>query len=355
MNSGPLNVIKSLPPQFSAAEASRIAEEHYGFAATAQALISERDQNFLLQAPDGASWVLKIANVAEDPQFTDCQIKALQHIATNADGITAPELRRTVSGADQLKLSKNAQSHVVRMVRWLPGVPLDPGDLPPRLCRNLGGFLARLGRSLHDFEHPGGQQGLLWDMRQALALRDVLPLVADVALRKLLGACLDDFAARALPQFAALRTQLIHNDFNPDNILLDPEQPHEVVGVIDFGDMQRAPLIVDVAIGASYLRSNSGDPLCHIAAFVAGYHAVTPLSLAEIDLLYDLINTRLATTVVILAWRSGARATGDAYLDKAAASESDAAPFLRRLRELPRADAGRRLRQVCASVDAAGA
>lgn len=352
MSASPLSVIKSLPPQFSDLEACRIARDHYGLEVSAKPLVSERDQNFLLQAPAGEHWVLKIANVAEDPRFTDFQIQALQYIAAQDSGLPVPEIRHTIGGADQLRLARNGQSHVVRMVRWLPGTPLTTGKLNPDLCRNLGAFLARLGQSLSGFSHPGGEQTLLWDMRQALALREVLPMVADLQVRDLLTQCLDDFADQALPKLGGLRAQVIHNDLNPDNILLDPVDANRIAGVIDFGDMQFAPLVIDVAIGASYLRNESGDPLAHIAEFVAGFHRTMPLARDEIDLLYDLVTTRLATTVAILAWRSGAREAGDAYLDKAAASESSATPFLRRLRELPRADVSRRLRQVCASVDA---
>ncbi|MGB5245757.1 MAG: phosphotransferase [Woeseia sp.] len=350
MTASPLSVISSLPPQFSEAEACQMARDHYGIEASAKVLVSERDQNFLLQARDGLSWVLKIANVAEDPQFTDFQIKALQYIVEQSRNVPVPAIRRTKGGADSLQIDRNGHLHVVRLVRWLPGKPLDADNLNAGLCRNLGVFLAQLGQSLHGFSHPGGAQTLLWDMRQALALQEVLPLIADANVRGLLAGCLDDFANCALPVLPQLRAQVIHNDFNPDNILMDAGDPNRVAGVIDFGDMQFAPLVIDVAIGASYLRNTGGDPLHHIAEFVAGYHGVTPLTLTEIDLLYDLVNTRLATTVAILAWRSGARAAGDAYLDKASVSESSAAPFLARLRELPRADVQQRLRQVCASV-----
>lgn len=349
MTAGPLNVIDSLPPQLTCAEAVEIARKHYALDARASILVSERDQNFLLHAADGSCWVLKIANAAEDAQFTVFQIEALKHIAARANAVTVPAVRPTVDGADYVTLGKNGQSHIVRLVSWLPGQSLRDSELRPALCRNLGAYLARLGRQLGDFDRAPGQQALLWDMRQALALRAVLPLVADPALRALVADCLDDFEQRALPCFSSLRTQVIHNDFNPDNILLDPQHANDIAGVIDFGDLQIAPLVVDIAIGASYLRNSSGDPLTHIADFVAGYHAVSPLDDDEVDLLYDLISTRLATTVVILAWRRGARDTADAYLDRAAAGEANAAPFLRRFRELPRADVRRRLRQVCAS------
>ncbi len=355
MNDSPLHAIENLPPQFSCAEARRIAVDSFGLEAQPQQLVSERDQNFYLAAADGSQWVLKIANAAEDPQVTDMQIKALQHIESVDRALPVPRIRPTVNGADRLVLQRDGRSHTVRLVSWLPGDLLDPGALTPAVCRNLGRFLARLGQALADFEYPGGTQSLLWDMREAPALRELLPTVADSGLRQLVSSCLEDFSSLAAPVLGEVREQVIHNDCNPDNVLVKAERPEEIAGVIDFGDVQRAPLIIDVAVAAAYLRNSGGDPLTWIAEFVAGYHATTPLARPEIDLLYDLISTRLATTVVILAWRGSARESGDAYLEKSVAHENSAAPFLRRLRELPRIAVTRRLREVCASVTEASA
>jgi Ser/Thr protein kinase RdoA (MazF antagonist) len=37
---------------------------------------------------------------------------------------------------------------------------------------------------------------------------------------------------------------------------------------------------------------------------IAAYHAVTPLDLLELDVLFDLIATRIVMTVVISSWRA---------------------------------------------------
>ncbi len=346
--SSPLHVIACEPPAFTAAEIRDIARRHYGLDASVAPLVSERDQNWRLSAATG-DFVLKIANAAEDPAVTDFQIRALAHLAREPRSAPpVPRVCPTRDGADRLELAREGATHVARLVTWLPGRPLRAADLAPRLCRQLGETLARLGRSLEDFRHPGGTQSLLWDMKRAGALREILPRVADADRRQLLAQCLDDFEARALPLFPRLRSQVIHSDFNPANVLLQPGPPPAVSGVIDFGDLQHAPLVVDVAIAAAYLRNEPGDPLEHIAPFVAGYHAVTPLTPEETGLLFDLVSTRLATTVALLEWRRAARASGDAYLEAAAAAEAGAGRFLERLRALSREAVGRRLAAGCA-------
>jgi Ser/Thr protein kinase RdoA (MazF antagonist) len=181
-------------------------------------------------------------------------------------------------------------------------------------------------------------------------MRRILHHVKDEPLRDLVAGALEDFEARAVPGFAGLRSKVIHSDLNPENILVEQSDADAVAGVIDFGDMLHAPLIVDVAICASYLRATTGDPFCHIAEFLAGYHSVTRLTLAEIDLLPDLLRTRLAASIAILAWRESLRSADDLYLASVAAAESDAAAFLQILSAVPLDNARQTLRQVCASV-----
>ena len=123
-----------------------------------------------------------------------------------------------------------------------------------------------------------------------------------------------------------------------------------MAGVIDFGDMLEAPLIVDVAIGASYLRALEGNPLAGIAKFLAGYHSVTPLEIPEVNMLFDLIKTRLAASVSILSWRESLRGSHDPYLASSVASENNASGFLKILMELPRENAQQAFRQVCAAI-----
>jgi Ser/Thr protein kinase RdoA (MazF antagonist) len=239
-------------------------------------------------------------------------------------------------------------------VTWLPGVPLAGRPRSPELCRNLGVYAAKLGRALTAFEHPASNQSLLWNMNEAGRVKEITQHVRDSHLKELVTDCLDTFESAVFPLFASLRSQVIHNDLNPENVLVDPDDQRRVVGVIDFGDMVRSPLVVDVAVAASYMRDFTGNPLAPIAAFVGAYHSVTPLERREIDLVIDLILVRLATTVSILHWRTAERGADDPYLNNSASAESTAAEFLHVLCEIPRDHVRLTLRQACASIDVAG-
>ena len=328
--------IAGAPPGFSSAEAIALAKDHYGLAATtATALVSERDQNFLLRQEDGRQFVLKIAGAAEAPAVTDYQIAALEHVASRCPEYTlAPTVLRTSSGERRISLTKGGRVHLCRVVTYLPGVPLAGRPLHPTLCRSFGERLATLDRALADFSYAGGEQELLWDMRRAPKLLELLEHVPDDSVRALCESTLSTFERTVLPRFAQLRRQTIHNDANPANVLVaDGEE--RISGIIDFGDMLEAPLIVDVAIAAAYLRSLDGDAFAFIRPFLAAYDATNRLAEDEFELLHELIKTRLATTIVILFWRASLRDDDDAYLRQTQASEGGATRFLARLAAVP--------------------
>jgi hydroxylysine kinase len=109
---------------------------------------------------------------------------------------------------------------------------------------------------------------------------------------------------------------VVHNDFNPHNILVDARDADRITGVYDFGDLVRTQLVNDVAIGAAYLIPVGADPLQFPMAFVAGYHSVTPLQRLELRLLPNLMAARLTMSVAITEWRAQKFPANRAYITK---------------------------------------
>jgi Ser/Thr protein kinase RdoA (MazF antagonist) len=97
---------------------------------------------------------------------------------------------------------------------------------------------------------------------------------------------------------------VIYNDLNPSNLLVDPDDPARIFGIIDFGDMVYSPLVVDVAVGAAYLCRADVSSLSQVEQFVSGFNAQLPLGEDEIDILYELIMIRHVMTVIITHWRA---------------------------------------------------
>ena len=340
----PLSAIASPPPQFSTGDIAALVDEQYGLRGDLAALVSERDQNFRVTTTDKRRYVIKIANAAESETVTDFQVRALQHMEASGCPVPVPRIIPTLAGDAMTRVSSPDAEHALRVVTYVPGRPLEEVKTDAELARRLGECLASIGIALRGFEHPGDNQVLLWDMRRADGLQALLPHLPDKRLRTEVGDCLDDFAANAAPRLAALRSQVIHNDFNPGNILITQSQPASVAGVIDFGDMIRAPLIIDVAVAASYLRGDDDYVLAPLMSFVAGYDSVTGLEDVELELLYDLVRTRLATTLAILYWRLSARGEEDAYTADSLQGGETARSFLAQINSIPRAEFTARLR-----------
>lgn len=343
----PLDAVDTEAPRLSVAKVAALLKAEYGLQGQLRPLLGERDQNFRLTTGDSQRYVVKIAGAAEDQKAADYQIRALLHLEASGCRTAVPEVRRTVDGASSTTILCGETRHVVRLASYLPGDVLADVPATPSLMGSLGRSLAYLDVALSDFEHDEDQQPLLWDMQRAA---DLLPLTAhipDSLLRQSVLACFDDFLQVAEPRFASLRHQVIHNDVNPGNVLVEQKDPESVAGIIDFGDMLRAPLVVELAIAASYLRCDDEDALVFIAAFVAAYNRVSPLEDVEIDLLYHLLRTRLATTLTMLYWRLAAKGNDDDYARESLHSESGAERFLARINAMTSRAFADRLRQAC--------
>jgi Ser/Thr protein kinase RdoA (MazF antagonist) len=347
----PLDIIVSETPNFSDQEAIDIVKSNYEIDVTVKKLVSERDQNFLIETQSRKKQVFKIANCEEDPIVTDFQIKALTHIENKGDSrVITPTITNSISGKDAIQIRKNDKIFTARIVSYLEGEPLwtSPNSVPDNeLAGDMGRYLARLGKALKDFSHAGSNQSLLWDMKQALFLRDIISHISDKESQEMVTEVLNVFEKRALPTFDSIRWQVIHNDMNPDNVLIDTKGNRNVCGIIDFGDMVYSPLIIDLAVAAAYLEVEDGNPLNLINHFVAGYNSENALDLNEINILFDLIKVRVATTVAIAAWRKSFRDPDDPYL--VINSDDGSRKFLERLFELPREHAIQSFRQICAS------
>ena len=333
----PLHAIASAPPQFGPGEVAHVLQQEYGLQGSLSLLVSERDQNFRLITDGGIQYVVRIANAAEERVNTDFQVDALLCLERGDCPVNVPRIQPTLAGDNTASIVSGDTRHFLRVVSYVPGKPLAEIALHRTLARRLGVTLAALAAGLREFRHPGESPALLWDMQCAVGLRPLLAYIADAELRTVVGDCLDDFELRVLPQLAALRHQVIHCDFNPGNVLINDDS-QELAGVIDFGDILYAPLIVDVAIAASYLRHFDSDPALYIAPFIAGYDGHTSLTQAELALLYDLIRTRLATTITLLWWRLAVRDESDPYRQQALDAEGGAHQFLVGLNAIPRDD-----------------
>jgi len=104
----------------------------------------------------------------------------------------------------------------------------------------------------------------------------------------------------------------VHNDANLDNVLVDPVTG-AVTAILDFGDVVRTPRAIDLAVLASYLLPDDGDPASVVAEVVSGWESVLPLTADERGMLPILIAGRLAQRILIASWLSRATPENAGY------------------------------------------
>jgi hydroxylysine kinase len=308
-------LLTSSPPPIADEDAAALALDLYGLKTKVRRLTSERDTNLQLVAEDGRAFVMKIANAAEPPEMTNLQTEALLHIERMDPSLPVPRVERTLDGkAEVLLPMRDWTTSVVRLLTFLDGKALHQAPQSPLQRRNIGRCLARLGLVLRDFEHKAAGHDLLWDIKNASRLRPLLPSIADSKLRQVADDHLNLFDHEISPMLPGLRAQVVHNDLNPHNVLVDAADPDTITGILDFGDMVRTPLILDIAVAASYHINAEGHPLENAAQLVGAYHAVSPILPEEIAILFDLIVTRLITTIAITNWRAARYPENSAYI-----------------------------------------
>ena len=300
-------VLENPAPSFTAAQASKFAKFWFKETLDVSLLVSERDQNFLLKNNKGDKFVLKIANEAESAEVLDFQNQVMKHMAKQDPSLPLPKVCLSLDKKQIHRLELNGNKHFVRVVTYLKGKLL--GDLPQdkrdqNLMIGMGQFLGRLDRGLADFFHPAATHPLLWDLQQTPSLHQHLSNIKDKNNLLTAQKTLDHFQEHIAPNFSALRTQVIHNDMNPDNVVVKQSDSSQVAGLIDFGDMVYAPLINESAVAAAYQAVSCADLFLGTADILKGYHSVNPLQEQEMDLLPSLVVNRIAMTAIISEWRA---------------------------------------------------
>ena len=298
------SVLEATPPRFSAGDVARIAVE-LGLDGTVEDLGSERDQTFLVEGAAG-SGVVKISNSGEKATTLDLEAEAIMHISrvdpdlpvarprVVSTGVGAAAYRTTVEGPDGM--------HFVRLFERLHGRDGGP-DLADAAVRDYGATHARLNLALRAFFHPAAGRELLWDLAHATSLSSLTEAIADHDRRRLVEAVLDRYDARVVPRWPRLRAQVVHGDLNLDNVLLDDSG--RISGIVDFGDATHTAQVADFAIAlASLIRGRPPGDVFRVARIaIDGYASRVPLESEELEVLGDLVATRLAAIVLISAWR----------------------------------------------------
>jgi len=291
-----------------------VARTAFGIEGRAAPLPSYLDTNFRIEGPRGERYVLRIAHAGEEAAALHFQHRVLERLEER--DVPAPRVVRAPDGADVVPLELAGETRLVRLHGWLAGSPLAEEDAQPAaLLGELGAFLARLDDALVDLEPFQPEEDLRWDLRRAGAARVHLAALPDGPRRERVARILDRFVAETAARLDALPRGVIHNDANDYNVLIDRDAVGTpfVSGLTDFGDAVHTAILGELAIAETYVMLAKEDPIPAASALAAGYHDVRPLSGEELALLGDLVETRLAVSVLFSA-AERARSPDNAYV-----------------------------------------
>jgi Ser/Thr protein kinase RdoA (MazF antagonist)/murein DD-endopeptidase MepM/ murein hydrolase activator NlpD len=328
-------IVRHAMPSVTEAEALALAREQYGLVATARLLPGEHDRNFHLRTADGLERVLKIASADDERADLELQNRALDHLARAAPSLALPRVIVAKGGAPIVTVrAQDGAVHLARLLTYVPGsvwANVRPHTLD--LLASLGRVLATVDVALRDFDDQAAHRPLKWDLARAGWIRPYLRGIGDAGRRARVLRFLDDFEGRHAGTFGEQRRSVIYNDANDHNVVVGGELPYgrRVTGLIDFGDLVHTQTIGELAIGLAYALMGQRDVLAAARSMVAGYHAVSPLTEAEIGLVLPLTCLRLCVSVVNAAYQREAEPE-NRYLT---VSEAPAWELLERLLALP--------------------
>lgn len=322
-------------PNLTTTDAERIARDHFGVTGRASLLTGERDQNFLIEAPDRRI-VLKIANRHETLEIISAQQDALNHLSSRL-GVTTTVVPATdgqpTAGVD----GPDGTRYLVWAVSWLDGTAFASARRrSPALWRDFGQTVGAIDRAFADFDHPAIHRDFYWDLAAARGvIASYRSLLAGDTILATIDALLAEFETHTAPLLGTLPKSAIHNDLNDHNVLIGgganiEERGQRVTGIFDFGDLVFSYRIGDLAIAAAYAILGARDPMEVIRDLVRGFSAETTPTSEELASLYGLTCLRLCVSVAIAAEQTRQRA-GDAYLSVSQVAIREMLPALARI------------------------
>ena len=279
----------------------QILKEHYGVEGEIKSLVSYEDQNASVDTGK-EKYVLKISNKRWSRNFVQMQSDVLDHLKIAAPDLTFPSVVKALNGEATLYKDDFA----VRLLTYLEGELLTNIPRTPELYRDVGRFLGQFSKAMQSYSPLPNSDGsdIYWKLDNVIACKKYLPEVMDEDARDRIERLYKVYDQKIAPLLPSFRKAVIHSDANEQNFLLDPATPTKITGLIDFGEMQFASQINDLAITLAYGMLGEEDIAMGTREIIAGYENEFPLEDQEREVLYYLMAMRLVTNITMTSHAS---------------------------------------------------
>ena len=293
------------PEPLVAAEVRRL----YGLTGRLTRIPTEKDDTFRL-ATLGGQFLVKIAPASESARIVNLQSAVMLHLENSAEPIPAQRLIRGVRGqVESTVVDPAGNDRVLRVLSFLEGSLLATATPTAAQFACVGSMLARLDGALRNFAHADDARLLIWDLKNFSHLRPLLEWVTDRDDASMANWIFDQFDELVAPRIDDLDTQMIHGDFSPFNVVVDPTSAQFVTGIIDFGDVVRSPTVFELGVAvANQIGADERRPWASALDIVRGYQKVRPLPASDVSLLAIAGPARLLLRALIYGWRASTHA-----------------------------------------------
>ncbi|XP_051898309.1 hydroxylysine kinase-like isoform X2 [Pristis pectinata] len=292
-----------------------------------QPMPSYRDQNFrvLVPEPQGSgdhtkSYVLKVLNAvdSQDADLAEAQTQVMMFL--NQKGFPSstpiPTTDGRIMSLETISCGQEYKTHIVRLLTYLPGTPLQKIPADPQTLYKVGRTLAQINKVLKEFQHPTlrslQRDSFIWNVSNIDQLKKYLYAVRDDSDRQAVEQIIQQTMENVLPNTSNFRESVNHGDFSHTNVLVQPllssadrsnpghrQQELDISGILDFGNMSCGYYVCDVAICIMYMMLENSDPMRVGGHVLTGFESVIPLSRQERDALYLLVLCRFSQSLVL--------------------------------------------------------
>lgn len=292
--------MSEIVPKFSDEKITNIFKKLYGLEGEISAFVSYEDQNALIKSKQG-KFVLKIANTKWPRQFIQSQIDVLKHLKQSAPHLKFSETVNTINGEELTIID----GFCVRLLTFLEGEMLTNMPRNEEVYRDVGRFLGQFSKAMQTFKptNPEGSDPL-WKLDNVMACEPYVKYVLDDETRDRMTRQFAVYKGKIIPQLPSLRKAVIHSDANEQNFLISPENPTKISGLIDFGELQLASQINELAITLAYGLLDENNIGMASKAVIEAYDKEFKILDEERDILFDLMAMRLITTITMSSYNA---------------------------------------------------
>ena len=284
-------------PNFSESEIKAILDHRSSIDVVGvKSLGSYIDQNFLVLDRQNNSHLIKVHAADEKPWVLDLQTDVLKFLNQKALPFKIPNVI-DIDGETRTVIEDSKGSYWLRQLSFLPGDLLkDQAPISSETLSEAGQMVGTLDNALTDYDHPAAMRSDMdWDLRRAPYIRQFANLIQESDLRRWAEYFFLYYEVQIEKKLLNLPTQITHHDGHRMSIITEEgEDAPKISGMIDFGDVLRAPRICNLSVTVSDLIVGQSDKISAALEIIRGYHAVNPITADEIDLTYYLTGLRLA-------------------------------------------------------------